>query len=74
MSSLSWLWHLQLNLGVGTTGAFSIAADTAFNMTLNPPFNPYANDLSFIHGGFLFEDVGVTAYKARCVECCARRT
>ena len=57
--------HPQLNIGAGTNGSFSLAADAAFNMTLDPPFNPYANDVFFVHGAFIFEDVGVTAYKAR---------
>ena len=54
---------LQLNLGTGPTGAFSLAADAALNQTLNPPFTPYENNLFFIHGAFIFEDVGVTAYQ-----------
>ncbi len=53
----------QLNIGTGPTGAFSIAADAAFNTTLDPPFTPYANNLFFLHGAFIFEDVGVTAYE-----------
>ena len=55
----------QINIGVGTTGAFSVAANAAFNATLDPPFNPYSNDVFFVHGAFIFEDVGVTAYKVR---------
>lgn len=41
--------------------AFAAAANAALNMTLNPPFSPYTNDILFYHGGFIFEDVGVTA-------------
>ena len=43
--------------------AFSAAADAALNTTLSPAFLPYTNDLYFLTGAFIFEDLGVTAYK-----------
>jgi len=43
--------------------AFSAAANAALNTTLSPPFVPYTNDLYFLTGAFIFEDLGVTAYK-----------
>lgn len=52
----------QLNIGTGATGAFSVAANAALNTTLSPAFSPYSNDITFLHGAFIFEDVGVTAY------------
>lgn len=42
--------------------AFAAAADAAFNATLDPPFDPYASKLKFLHAALLFEDVGVMAY------------
>lgn len=55
----------ELNLG----DAFSNAANAAVGKTLSPPFYPYDGDLPFLLGAFIFEDVGVTAYKARVSQC-----
>ncbi|WP_425147330.1 ferritin-like domain-containing protein [Deinococcus sp.] len=47
-----------LNLGTAFQTAGSAASGGAIT-----GFDPYANDLFFLHGAFIFEDVGVTAYK-----------
>ena len=47
----------QLDLGP----AFAAAGEAASGGALKG-FDPYANDLFFLHGAFVFEDVGVTAY------------
>ena len=43
-------------------GAFTGAARAAGIIGDDQEFDPFANELFFLHGAFLFEDVGVSAY------------
>ena len=52
-----------LDLSVGPNSAFSAAAVAAKIITAGQTFNPYANEDAFLLAAFIFEDVGVTAYK-----------
>ncbi|MEH3099946.1 ferritin-like domain-containing protein [Sphingomonas adhaesiva] len=53
----------NINISGDASGPFTAAARTARVVGPNDTFNPYADANSFLLGAFIFEDVGVTAYK-----------
>ena len=53
----------NINISSDANGPFTAAARAAGVIGATETFNPYSSPTNFLLGAFIFEDVGVTAYK-----------